>query len=54
MSISSILLALFLILVGVSWLTWVNIDIKFLGLLGFVTGILLLVESYHPINIRRP
>lgn len=54
MSISNLLLAIWLILVGVTWLTWVNIDIKFLGLLGFVTGILLLVESYHPINIRRP
>lgn len=54
MSISSLLLAVWLILVGVTWLTWVSIDIKFLGLVGFITGILLLVESYHPITIHRP
>lgn len=54
MSISSLLLAVWLILVGVTWLTWVNIDIKFLGLLGFITGILILVEGVHPITVRKP
>ena len=51
MSISSLLLAIWLILVGVVWLGWISIDTKFLGLVAFITGILWLVESYHPIVV---
>lgn len=54
MSISSILLGLWLILVGATWLTWLTIDSKALGLLAFITGILWLVESYHPLTINKP
>lgn len=54
MSISSLLLAVWLILVGVDWLSWVSIDPKLLGLLAFITGILWLVESYHPLTLKRP
>lgn len=55
MQLGSLLLAIWLILVGLTWLTWVSISTQFLGGLAAVTGILLLVESYHPIVIyRRP
>lgn len=53
MSLGSLLLAVFLILVGISWLGWVTISLTFLGVWAFVTGIVLLLESYHPIEIWR-
>lgn len=52
MSVSGILLGIWLLLVGSSWLNWLTVDVKFLGLLAFITGILFLVESVHPF-IRR-
>lgn len=48
MSIASLLTGIWLILVGATWLTWVNVDIKFLGLLGFITGVVWLVEGVAP------
>lgn len=54
MSVARLLLAVWLILVGVSWLAWVAIDSKLLGLLAFITGILWLIEGYYPLNIPRP
>lgn len=45
MSVGSLLLALWLILVGVVWVGWISIDIKILGVLAFVTGIIWLVEG---------
>jgi hypothetical protein len=55
MSLSSLLLGVWLILVGIAWLGWVVINIKFLGLWAFITGILIIVEGYHPLIIwKRP
>lgn len=54
MSISSLLLGLWLILVGATWLTWISVDTKTLGLLGFITGILVLIESWHPLTVPKP
>lgn len=54
MSLSSILLAIWLLMVGATWLAWVSIDIRFLGLWAFVTGIVWLIESFRPITIPRP
>lgn len=54
MSISSLLLAIWMILVGVTWLGWISVDIKFLGLLGFITGILMLIEGFRPLRVPRP
>lgn len=54
MNISGFLLAVWFILIGATWLGWVTIDMRFLGLLGFITGILLLIDSLHPLVIRRP
>lgn len=51
MSLGNLLLGIWLILVGANWLTWLTVDIKFLGLLAFVTGIILFVEGFHPITI---
>lgn len=54
MSISSILLGLWLILVGSTWLAWIDVSLKFLGLLAFITGILWLIEAYRPLHIPKP
>lgn len=51
--VSSLLLGVFLILVGVSWIGWVVIDVKILGLLAFVTGLLILIEGINPTIFRR-
>lgn len=53
MNISTLLLAIWLILVGATWLTWISIDLKFLGLLGFIVGIVILVDSFHPLVVNR-
>lgn len=55
MSLSTLLLGVWLILVGITWLAWVSISLTFLGVWAFVTGIVLLVEGVHPIIVyRRP
>lgn len=55
MSLSTLLLGVWLILVGITWLGWVAITLTFLGLWAFVTGIVLLIESVHPLVIyKRP
>lgn len=51
MSLSSILVAIWLILVGLTWIGWVAISSKFLGGWALVTGIVWLVEAYHPITV---
>lgn len=51
MSVSNILLGIWLILVGATWLTWITVDVKFLGLLAFITGIVILVEGFHPLPV---
>lgn len=53
MSISTLLLGVWLILLGSDWLGWISVSIKFLGLWAFVTGVVILVDTFHPINIRR-
>lgn len=55
MSLSQLLLAVWLILLGITWLTWIAISTQFLGGLAFVTGIAWLLEGYRPITVyRRP
>lgn len=55
MTLSSLLLAVWLILVGVTWLAWITIDVKILGLLAFITGIVFLIESVRPLTVyKRP
>lgn len=51
MSISSLLLGIWLILVGATWLTWISVDSKFLGLFAFITGIIILIDNWRPIRI---
>jgi hypothetical protein len=51
MSLSSLLLAVWLILVGITWLAWVVISTQLLGLLAFITGLVWLLESAHPITV---
>lgn len=56
LSLGQLLLAVWLILLGITWLTWVTISSKFLGGFAAVTGIVLIVEAtVHPfvIPVRR-
>lgn len=55
MNLSQLLLGVWLILVGVTWMAWATISIKFLGIWAFVTGIVWLIEGYHPLVVyKRP
>lgn len=51
MSLSSLLVGVWLILIGSTWLAWITVDVKFLGLWAFVTGIVMLVDNWHPIKL---
>lgn len=53
MSLSHLLAAIWFILIGVAWIGWVAISQRFLGIWAFVTGIVWLVEAYHPIVLYR-
>lgn len=53
MSLQPFVLALFLILLGISWLGWVAISTTVLGVLALVAGILILVDGYHPVTVWR-
>lgn len=55
MSLSTLFLALFLILFGINALGWVAVTGFVIGLVAFIAGILILVEAAHPITVyRRP
>lgn len=54
MSLSTLLLGVWLILVGLTWTAWAVISTKFLGVWAFVTGIVMLVKAWHLLNIPRP
>lgn len=55
LSLSHILTAVFFILLGITWLGWVAITQTFLGVWSLVTGIVWLVEGYHPVTVwHRP
>lgn len=50
-----LLLAIWLILVGINWAGWVAISAVILGILAIITGIILLVENRSVVttNIQR-
>jgi len=55
MSLGQLLLGIWLILLGITWLGWVTISTQFLGGLAAVTGLIWLVEGVHPLVLyRRP
>lgn len=54
MSLGSLALSVWLILVGLEWLTWITVSAKFLGAWALVTGILLIVEHWRPLVIPFP
>lgn len=45
---SILLLAVFLIVLGATWLTWISIAATTLGLFAFIVGIVLLVDYGRP------
>lgn len=53
MTLSMLLLALYLILTGLGLLGIVSISSTVLGLIALVAGILFLVEAVHPITIYK-
>lgn len=52
MSISSLLLGIWLILVGADWLNWISVSKTVLGLLAFILGIVILVDTVHPLTTK--
>lgn len=55
MGLSTLFLALFLILFGISALGWVAVSGTVLGIVALIAGVLILVEAYHPVTVyRRP
>lgn len=53
MSLSTLLLAVFLILFAISMLGWVAVSATVLGVVALVDGILFLVEAAHPIVVYK-
>lgn len=51
MGLSTLLAAIWFILVGITWLGWVTISSQFLGGFALVVGIVWLVEGWHPITV---
>lgn len=55
MSLTTLALAVFLILFGINSLGWVAVSATVLGIVALVAGILILIDGYHPVTIlRRP
>lgn len=55
MSLSTLLTAIFFILLGITWMGWVAISTMFLGVFAFITGLVWLLEAYHPVTVwQRP
>lgn len=53
MSLASLLLGIWLILLGLTWMGVISLSSNFLGIVALVTGILWLLEGYHPITVFR-
>jgi hypothetical protein len=51
MSLASVLLGIWLILVGLAWAAIISIPNVFLGFWALITGVLWLLEAYHPITV---
>jgi uncharacterized membrane protein HdeD (DUF308 family) len=53
MSLTTLALAVFLILYGISALGWVAVSATVIGVVALVAGILILVDGYHPVTVFR-
>lgn len=53
LTLTPLVLGVYLLLVGVSTLGWIVISATVLGVLALVAGILVLLDAYHPIAIWR-
>ena len=51
MSLSNLLAAVWFILVGINWLGWFTLDLRFLGAWALATGIVWLLEAWHPLTL---
>jgi hypothetical protein len=53
MSLGGVLLGIWLILIGLSWISAIAIGTAFLGWWALITGIIMLVEIWHPLTVFR-
>lgn len=53
MSIGTLCLGLYLILLGLSYLTILTVNNTVLGVLALIAGIAVLIDSYRPITLWR-
>lgn len=55
MSLSNLCLGLYLLLIGLVQLFGLNVSATVLGLLALIAGLLILLDSFHPVTVwRRP
>lgn len=51
LTLSQLFLGALLILLGITWMGWVTIAPLFIGIMAFVTGILVLIDGVHPVVV---
>lgn len=54
MSLSQLMLAVTLILIGVVWLGWVEVSGTVLGIFALITGVLIILEGLGTFNYALP
>lgn len=54
MSLSTLLIGAYFVLVGLSLLGLVAVSNFVLGLIALILGILILLSAFHPVTINRP
>lgn len=55
MSLTTLVLGVFLILLGMTWIGWIALSPLVLGIVALIAGILVLADGYRPVTIwRRP
>lgn len=54
MSLSALFLAIFLIVLGMSWIGWLTVSAVALGIIAFVTGILMVLEGLSIFSYSLP
>ena len=52
MNLSTLVTAVWLILVGLSWLGWVAVSLEVLGFVALVAGVLIILEGLNVFNQR--
>lgn len=53
MSLGNLCLGLYLVLIGCVQLFGLNVSATLLGVLALIAGIIILIDSYHPLTVGR-